>query len=153
MDRSNFEGHDHEDEVQPPQKRFVYSQILRKKAGRRDLLEPPNNVEAFRRLEAAMDEVKQQNLDIRRITSEYMLFDPPTTAERFARIEAAIDDFIHQPQAPSSLTSKQSHLRARSQLQLHTTNPSPKVHHLLKKRSSQPAGLTMRGRTHYNATP
>ena len=74
-------------------------------AGGEDLYEPPNTVEAFSRLEAAIDEVKfhgsvsegqgliARRQRLREIVATYRdLYEPPDTAEAFARLEAAIDE-------------------------------------------------------------
>jgi hypothetical protein len=74
-------------------------------AGGENLYEPPNTVEAFALLEAAIDEVKHhgstskgEGLIARRqrltgiVATCKDLYEPPNTAEAFARLEAAIDE-------------------------------------------------------------
>lgn len=84
-------------------------------AGGENLYEPPNTVEAFARLEAAIDEVKFQGSmsegqgliarrqRLREIVATYQdLYEPPDTAEAFARLEAAIDEVKRHASASDS---------------------------------------------------
>lgn len=61
-----------------------------------DLFDPPNIVEAFNRLIAAMDPVKSR-FSAELTDDQVVLLDPPTTAARFARIEAAIESSLAKP--------------------------------------------------------
>lgn len=63
----------------------------------KDLYEPPNTVEAFARIEAAIDEVKRHGTTSEAPSGDERMLDPPTTTERFNRIETAIDEMLARP--------------------------------------------------------
>lgn len=129
MDHPTSTSKDDEDEAQSLSERFAYHSRLRSdEPNRHDLFDPPNNVEAFIRLEAALDEFKHQIASGKHDVSGDQLLEPPTTAERFLRIEAAIDELLAQTvnnQAQSQVSTGYTLKRGR------------KAHHRLKKRPSQ----------------
>lgn len=109
-----------------------------------DLYDPPNTVEAFNRLIAAIDPVRSRSsVDLGNI--EDGLLDPPTTADRFARIEAAIEASLAKLvedrsglrySAKSLLLSRSASLGKRRGID------SQHGSHRLKKRPSQLAMIT-----------
>ncbi|KAM0718165.1 hypothetical protein Q7P37_006497 [Cladosporium fusiforme] len=146
MDQPTSDNTDTEDEVQSPSKQFFRRlQSRDSEVNKHDLLDPPNNVEAFKRLEAAMDEFKRQAAVDRRPISGEKFLDPPTTAKRFARIEAAMDELLGKPASShvkSRISTKCMSTR-RTPLHHRTSNPGQEANHRLRKRPPQLTRSTM----------